>query len=474
MKTPSTNTPTRVHAVENLLRAFSHFALLIIHLVIITPSFGQDYILTKHGELLKVSILKNESDLLTYKLNDLFYSISKSEVQNFSIQNRTRKRPSKVEIVDHQGSHRSGSLLYATLDSLYIWRGSKTYHPNEGNFFAISMNEVDGIAIHRNGSFGNGFKIGAFIGGTLGVIGGLDLGGFLTGSPGGDVLLSAAVTGAAGGLLGGLVGSVSGNHIQLDSLNQNQLATTLPAIQNNALLATPPIRQVNKNQADFDWSHEGESIFKPTKNHNQSKLTLCFHGGFEILSAQRSSMKNSIKNSGHGGTVNNWIWGGSTSYPVRENGAFFMDLGIEIPLQKSSQLAFIYNWTSRFGARGITGETEVGKKKAFEVYYQFVPKRYVPLATSKWESSVGIGPTINFLETEIKSYGATMQIEETTKAGLAGQASWDYYLTPKLSFVIRFSCKIIPGMQIQESVEIKEHKVNFSSFDLGIGIKTHL
>lgn len=473
MKTQTTNSTSRVPAVGFPLKSTFCLFTLIIGLGII-PAKGQDYILTKSGDLLKVAIVKDESDFINYKNNDEPHSILKTEVQSYAIQNKARKRPSTMEIVDHKGSHRSGSLLYASQDSLYFWRGSKAYHPKEGNFFAIGMNEVDRLAIHRKGSFGNGFKAGALIGGMVGVLGGLSLDGFVTGSETGDVLLSAAMTGAAGGLLGGLVGSVSGNHIQLDSVNQSQLTTSLPAIQKNALLVTPPIRELNKPNAELGWTFEGASILKANNNQSDSKLALTLHAGFELLSAQRTSIKNSLNQSGQGGTVQNWIFGGSTTYPIRENGAFFMDFGIEIDLKESSRLAFVYNWTSAFGGRGLYGVTELGKKKAFEVFYQFVPKPYVPLVSSKWEASVGIGPSINLLETEIRLHGSTNQVEEITKAGIAGQASWDYYLTPKLSFAIRFSCKIVPGMEIKESVELQGHKVNFSSFDLGFGIKAHL
>jgi hypothetical protein len=451
--------------------------VLLILLVFIgfpNQSSAQDFILTKEGELKSVRIVQDYQYTIIYKSGETTHPIDKSEIRGYAVQNKVRKRSSDMVIVNNEGSTICGKLLYASADSLYFWRGSKNYNPSLGNFMAIGTNTIQRLAIHRSGSFKNGFKAGAIIGGTVGIINGVALDGFVTGSTGGDVLLSGAIFASVSGLAGGLIGAVGSTHVQIDSLTPSTLANALPTIKKNAMLTTPPIYVTNTESGRINWSTENPFIFKSPKTYPKSKITFSIVGGFELISAQRYSMKNSLEKSGQGGTVDNWFFSGTTTYPIRENGALFLDLGIDFTLKNSSRIALVYNSTSTFGARGIYSVTEIGQKKALELYYTFVPKPYIPLNTSKWETSLGIGPSVNFLQTKINVPGNGESLSETTKPGLAGHASWDYYITPQFSFTIRFIGRIVPGMNIQEFNEVKEHSVKFSSLDFGIGFKAHL
>lgn len=109
-----------------------------------------------------------------------------------------------------------------------------------------------------------------------------------------------------------------------------------------------------------------------------------------------------------------------------------------------------------------------------EFYYLFVPNVYVPNKFSKWETSAGIGPSINFLEVKFSENYYIESSSERNKFGLSGQFSCSYYLTPNLSAGFKFSGRLVPGITIPESSHLKEHKVNFSSFDVAFGIGLHL
>lgn len=207
---------------------------------------------------------------------------------------------------------------------------------------------------------------------------------------------------------------------------------------------------------------------------SQTILSLQFYGGFQLISAQRYNIKNSLIQSGQNGVASSSYYSTPVTYPVKQNTASFLDFSIQAKLNEKHRVALTYTKTNSFGARGITGLTETGKKKAAELYYLFVPKNYTPNKLSNWESSIGIGPSLSFLETEITYYTQFDNYYAKNKFGLSGQFSCSYYLNPNFSFDFKFLGRLTPGMTIPERPDLREHKINFSSFDVAFGIGVHL
>jgi hypothetical protein len=393
-----------------------HFMSLLMLLFFISdphPSRAQDFILAMDGDLKKVKIIEDFQYTIIYQSGHTTVSIDKSLVRGYSIKNASIKYARDASIIDHQGIAKNGKLLYASTDSLYFWRGSVVYDPRLGDYISIGTNTIERLAIHR-----------------------------------------------------------SGTHIQIDSMSPSALAAALPVIRKNSMLTTPPIPSANSGSDLISWSTEHSGIFKSPTTYKKANIGISIAGGFELMSAQRSSMKNSLEKSGQGGSVSNWFFGGTTTYPVKDNGAFFLDLGIDVLLNNTSRIALTYHSTSTFGARGIHGTAEVGNKKACELYYAFVPKPYTPLNTTKWVTSLRVGPSVNFLQAKVNGIGKDGNTTET-KAGLAGQVSWEYYIIPHLSFSVQFTGRLVPSMNIPAYDPIRAHSVNFSSLDFGIGIKTY-
>lgn len=66
---------------------------------------------------------------------------------------------------------------------------------------------------------------------------------------------------------------------------------------------------------------------------NKTNLSFQFYGGFQLFSAQRNDIKNSLTQSGYAGTASNWLFGGTTTYPVKHHAASFLDFSLEIKLK---------------------------------------------------------------------------------------------------------------------------------------------
>lgn len=293
------------------------------------------------------------------------------------------------------------------------------------------------------------------------------------GVSGGEIVLVGSVFSAAGGIAGGLIGLLGSTHIQMDSVSTQVLEKNLAMIEKNAMLKTPPLYAFNKDWDSIDWSSLNRNIMKAPKTTQSTAVTLSMVGGFELLSAQRSSIRNSLESSGESGTVDNWIWGGTTTYPVRENAAAFLDIGMDIKLRNSSKVGLLYTSTTMFGARGLYGSSEKGKKNGLEFTYQYIPQPYSPFTASKWEGSWGIGPSINFLEVKMAVPGKGNNTTTMTRPGIVGRGALDYYMTPNLSLSLQLIGRVIAGVEVPPYDKIKEHTVNFSSFDLGVGLKVH-
>lgn len=435
---------------------------------------AQDFLYTKQDVLKEVRIIKDVDNYLSYKSGEQIHGINKSNLHGYSIKNPVRKRFSDIMVITNQRDTLSGKLLYVSLDSLYLWRGDNKYIPNRGNFKAISTVDIQQLVVHRSGSFKHGFTAGALIGGVVGVGIGLSLDGFATGSAAGDVLVFGGSFSATGGILGGLIGLLGSTHIQMDSVSTQTLEKNLLTLEKNAMLKTPPIYGFNKKSDSIDWSSLSRNMKRAPKTKQSTTVTLSVVGGFELLSAQRSLIRNSLESSGESGTVDNWIWGGATTYPVRENAAVFLDMGMDIQLSNSSKVGLVYTSTSMFGARGLYGATETGKKNGFEFTYQYIPQPYSPFTTSKWEGSLSAGPSINFLDVNIFVPGIGNTTTSMTKPGIVGRGALDYYLTPNLSLSLQLIGRVVPGINVQQYDKIKTHTVNFSSLDLGVGLKVHL
>lgn len=436
------------------------FQLPVLILVFLTISAaGQDFILTKSNELIECDIIIDSPAYIQYRKDPKIFKYQKSSIAGYTILSE-RKHYASLEITDHQGVLLLGRFLFADQDSLYFWRGSKVYHPNEGSFLAISTNQANRIVIYREGDYNKG--LGTYV------------------------------------------------IVQLDD-PKNEMATRLQFIQRNAMLKTPPIKAMGRDTIQSNWVSHNKSLYKSprarqvktnlpqpsTFAHNvdqgnrvnsldsvkvsrkakgQTKVSIQIFGGVQLISAQRNDIYASLKQSGQGGSLQGYSWysGAYTAmFPIKLNSAAFRDFSVELALKKSHRLSLLYTNTISFGGEGITGITEVGEKSAIEFYYLYVPKPYIPYKTSKWVSSFGIGPSVNFLEMEVAGGGKSNIYREKYKPGLSSQLTCSYYALPNFSLGMRVLGRIVPSMTIPESSELKEHKINCSSLDFAFGIGVH-
>ncbi len=376
---------------KTLINHSTLFQLITVILVLFTRSAtGQDFILTKSNELIEGEITIDSPQYIQYRKDPKIIKYQKSSISDYSIL-LERKHYATLEITDDEGVRLSGRFLFGDQDSLYFWRGSKVYHPNKGAFLAIGTNQASRMVIYREGDFNKGLGTGVIV--------------------------------------------------QLDD-PKTEMATRLHFMQQNAMLKTPPIKAIGRDTIQSNWVSHDKSLYKsyPAKSNGQTKVSIQIFGGVQLLSAQRNDICTSLKQSGQGGSIQGFSWysGAYTvTYPVKLNSAAFRDFSLEVTLKKSHRLSVLYTYTNSFGANGINGIIEVGKKSAVEFYYLFVPKPYIPYKTSKWVSSLGIGTSINFLETEVAGgYGKPNSYREKYKPGISSQLTCSYYVLRNFSLGI--------------------------------------
>jgi hypothetical protein len=99
----------------------------------------------------------------------------------------------------------------------------------------------------------------------------------------------------------------------------------------------------------------------------------------------------------------------------------------------------------------------------------------------RWEHMLGIGLTYNKIKIN-RSIGYFSARESVDKNvyGLQLRGAIDYYPSPSLSFQIKLIVDIVQPINLDEfkSDEVEEvlqkHSINFSGFDIGVGMHIHL
>lgn len=434
---------------------------------------------------------------------------------------RAEQKGQTIKILTTTQDSYIGQLLYASDSVLVVWQGDETFDLNMLYTFARSFQpaEIGTIILVKKNHFWKGVGFGTLIGGGIGAVSGLVSGddtdgGLLQFSAGEKALMGGILLGLAGGVTGGVIGALSDIDDEIVTGGDHSLfMDCLPKLKSGSAFPYFPPKEMKKyltDKTELLPAEPDEPAIKPvfTKSSVDSgtvavtdpetltasgkKWHLGF-GGALVMSSADNDMIEAYEESGLGPTVTGFL--GTIDYPVNKTNPFSTNIELLYSVHDKIRTGISISQLNRRKVEGPEDEFEEVWGYAYALAVDFVPRPASELFHSRWELAVGCGVSYNALHAK----GSVMQyyfepFEEdkanysVEKNGIGAfvHCSLDYYISGNISCQLNIGGQWSPSLNIpeksctfdygddSETVTLKEHSVNMSGVNIGLGLRLHI
>ena len=424
---------------------------------------------------------------------------------NWLLKKHKKREFDQFIVIDLDSSQYSGTVLYANDSLVVLWNDTSFYDWRKisENLKIFHYSEIDKIIIGREGGFlsgaGTGFLIGGGIGAVAGLASGSDSEGIIQFSAGTKALFGGLFFGVTGGLIGGVWGAAQGTDDEI-IINYNEMTykNFLPVLKESAVFPNhvPPEifdSMKSKNEREIPQSAKAEKLIvtQPTKEFSNqkvgvsgtsiatnNKLHISFMASYSNTIAN-NDMINAFEKSGFGGSYYSWF--GNVDYPSDQSNILTWHIETSYGFHNNYCFGLGVKKIAPQEVHGINNLSEDAEGYAGNLFADWIVDPYELNTLDRWEHMLGIGLTYNKIKIN-RSIGYFSARESVDKNvyGLQLRGAIDYYPSPSLSFQIKLIVDIVQPINLDEfkSDEVEEvlqkHSINFSGFDIGVGMHIHL
>jgi hypothetical protein len=414
------------------------------------------------------------------------------------------KKLDYVVVITRGGVHYNGYILYVTDSLLVIWQSNEPYNRDQLERFAqvVPYFNMEQVVIKKEGKFlsglGTGFLGGGLLGAVIGLASGNDESGFLRFTAGQKALLLGLTFGVGGGLIGGAIGATQGIGDDFNVAGNKEIYILIvPRFKKNSIFPGAPPPELY----DFIMQKKEEltapyvqPAVQTAEKHLKTSIAR-FHisaGSVLVMTPANNDIITAFNSSGFGGTVSNWLFGGTTDYPVDHSNLLTWNLGMEYNLSDHLRLGLARNNIPQQEVTGIDSESEYARGTSYSILIGYVPHPVAPLFLSRFEFAIAAGIDYNSLSVNgtLNALFGSAIINRPVSFKVTGHnlgvqlsSSIDYYFSKDFSLQLKCAGRIMPSLDIaevnytnpnnNEMKTLQAHTVHFSAVDLSVGVRFH-
>jgi hypothetical protein len=427
--------------------------------------------------------------------------------QNFNLLLKKHKKREfdQFVVIDLDSSQFSGTVLYANDSLVVLWNDTSFYDWRKISEYLkiFHYSEIEKIIIEKDGSFLSGAGTGLLVGGGIGVFGGL-IGGASSDSkiftPGAQILFGGLFFGTTGALFGGIWGAAMGTDDEIvTNCNKERYINFSRDLQKMAVFhqyAPPEIFNTmkNKNKREFPQSAKEEKlkVVQPTKEFSNqkvefsstsistnNKLHISFMASYTNTIAN-NDMIDAFTKSGFSGTYNGWLFG-SVEYPADQSNILTWQIETSYDFYNNYRFGLGVKKIATQEVHGINNLSENAEGYTGNLFADWIVDPYQLNTLDRWEHMLGIGITYNKIKINRSTgyFNPEESVDENVY-GLQLRGAIDYYPSSSLSFQFKLIVDIVQPIQLNlfksDEVEdvLQQHSINFSGFDMSVGMRIHL
>jgi len=441
-----------------------------------------------------------------------------------------------AEIVSTEMYTVRGRILYAGESTLVLFLGDSIAASDlsDTELLILHCSEIESIKIIKNNRSLSGLGWGILIGGTIGIVAGLNaddsmIDGWMSRR---DIVFTGGyLLGTTGAIMGAAIGGMQGKDYKINIRgDSNRYRRSLPKLKKYSIPSscfsdkqkkglpenirieyaenleedTVGVRPPNFPSNDDSLITEIGQKAKIALNH---KVHISFTGSFVISNAD-NHMMSAYRNSDLMAISKGFF--GTISYPENETIPFSIYYELLYNVHPKIRAGIAYFQLIRPKVEGPDSEYEEMRGTNYSLIIDCIPKPVLNLSKSKKEFSIGAGISYNILHVKgsimkddySSNYGDLLhenidrnQVYYSFNKKVFGaflRCGTEGYLSRDMSLIFQISVQWFPAINIPQqsytfyyedyfsgqiqpvTTTLKAHQVNMSSINIGIGLRLHM